>query len=586
MAQPKAFTMDESDGVNLDVEFKRYLQLLRPYLGQLVDENVIKICDAWIQRLSNCKDNEKATRNKYIFLLCYQLARGILDAPFLHSPPLILQSLSDDINSDDSSTEVEYMVINSDEPKTKVLFDSKKIVASDTDYLSQDEERVWSDNTKNCDRSAKQDESGPSRKQTVYCYNCPEIIENGYRRINGEGYEGRANNLVKKLREIKMQNMLLHKELMALKDVSKSQEDFSKSYVAKVDNATSPFVHSNESNATLKSLKCRLQDIQDSRNLLIQTISNLQDQLDNFNELKKNQIDDIEAKHKLELIKVRTDAREEYKIFYENKFEELKRTYDDTLMKIQETAKNEINTITKSKDEIVFEKNNLLEEKDKEIDKLKNQIEAQKMNVQSMMSKFIEKSSEDASCEGAKIKNQLLEKRLNKLEKSKLKCAKLYEAKIAQLQREKHLAECSLQLQLVRQRAQVVSELTDENQTELTTSLDKLENKYKDIVANVQATAIQRRMQDQKALESILQAAYGIDDQNQTQYSSPTRNHNQTYDTENSSLARSNRVGNIVVGNKSYGDESMVAGFCLNGERMGELFERVYIPQRDNGEAK
>ncbi|XP_075983358.1 uncharacterized protein LOC142981346 [Anticarsia gemmatalis] len=582
--------MDDNEVANLDLEFKRYLQLLRPYLGHLVDEDVIRICDAWIQRLSNCKDNEKVLRNKYVFVLCYQLARGVLDRPFLGTPPAKLLPLSDDINSDDSSTEIEYIVIDSEEPKTKVLFDNKKIPISETDYFSQDDDRVWSASANVSDRLVNKEEVVSPRMRTVYCYQCPEIVQNDNRMV-GDDYEFRANNLVKKLREIKMQNMLLHKELIALKEESKSThgiDGFTEVYVTKVDNSTSPFIRSSSSSATLKSLKNQLQDIQDSRNTLIQTINNLQDQLDHFNELKKNQIEEIEAKHKLALIKVRTDAREETKSFYETKFEELKHTYDETIKKIQESASSEISTITESKNQLEFEKNRLLEAKEAEIERLKNQIEAQKTNIQSMLNRLIEKSSEDSSNEGLKFKNQLLEKRLNKLEKAKVKCAKIYEAKIALLQREKHLAECSVQLQLVRQRAQVVSELTDENQNELTASLEKLENKYKDIVANVQATAIQRRMQDQRALESLLQVACGIEEQNQSQYSNPVRIPNQTYDTENTTLSRGNRVGNVVMGNKSFGEDSLVGGFCLNGERMGELFERVYIPQRDNcnGETK
>ncbi|CAB3256184.1 unnamed protein product [Arctia plantaginis] len=574
--------MDENDLANLDLDFKRYLQLLRPYLMHLANENVVKLCDTWIQRLSDCKDDEKVLRNKYIFLLCYQLARGIFDKPFLSHPPSKLQDLSDDLNSDDSSSEVEDLVKK--KPKTRVLYNSKNLTVSESDYLSQDDDKTGNENANNHEKYEKRDTTfGSGHSQTIICYRCPELQTSDHK-VQGDEYELRANNLIKKLREIKMQNLLLNRELTSLREESKCAHVLTEGLVNKVDIATSPIVHRNDSSATLNSLRHQLQEIQDSRNVLIETISNLQNQLDNFNELKRNEIDDIEAKHKLELIKVRTDARDETKLIYDKKFEELRQSYENTIAKIQQTAEHEINAVTKTKDEIISEKNKLLDSKDKSIAELTNQIEAQKTTVHSMITQFIEKSSEDVSCQGLRIKNQLLEKRLNKIEKSKLKCTKIFDSKLSQLQRDKHLAECSLQLQLVRQRAQIVSEISDDNQTELNTSLDKLESKYKDIVANIQATAIQRRIQDQRALECLMQTVCGFDGQNQ--YSNPLRNPNQSYESESTSFARNNRVGNVAMGAKSFGEDSVMPGFCLNGDRMGELFERVHIPQRDNCNAE
>ncbi|XP_022822037.1 GRIP domain-containing protein RUD3-like [Spodoptera litura] len=581
--------MDDNDTANLDVEFKRYLQLLRPYLGQLVDQNIIKICDAWIQRLSDCKEDEKALRNKYVFVLCYQLARGVLDLPFLNQPPDELQPLSDDLHSEESSTEVEYLVINSEEPRTKVIFNNKKQSSSETDCFSQEFDKATESLTSTeLPLPVIKGKYSSSTGKNLFCYTCPQVVH--HMTDHGEEYEYRANNLVKKLREIKMQNMLLQKELVALKDESKNLKQDESIYecVAKVDNATSAFIRSNDSNVTLKSLKCQLQEVQDSRNTLIQTINSLQDELDQVNEMRKNEQDDLEAKHKLELIKVRTAVRDETKVFYEKKIEELRQTYEETINKIQDSASHKVKDMNKIKDDLIEEKDKLLEAKDAEIRRLRTQLEDQKNNLHTMLNKFMERSNDEGSCDAMKLRTQQLEIRLGKLEKAKAKCAKIYETKLAQLQREKHLAECSLQLQLVRQRAQVVNEMTDENQAELSTSLDKLETKYKDIVANVQATAIQRRMQDQLALESIFQAACGIHEQNQMPFSKPARNQNQSYDSEISSLLRGNKVGTVIVGggNKSFGEDSLTGGFCLNGERMGELFERVYIPQRDNGEAK
>lgn len=581
--------MDDNDIANLDLEYKRYLQLLRPYLGQLVDKNVIKICDAWIQRLSNCNDNEKILRNKYVFLLCYQLATGILDLPFLNCPPAELLPLSDDFGSTECSTEVEYLVVDSEEPRMKVIFDNKKLNASETDYLglsSQDFNRNTESDLNS--GTVTKEQFMPSLNQSnKFCYTCPEVLHNFTE--SGEKFECRANNLVMKLREIKMHNILLQKELEALRQESQVQkkEELIYECITKVDNATSAFIRSNESSVTLKSIKCQLQEVQDSRNNLIQTINSLQDQLDHANDLKKNEIEEINARHKLELINVRTAAREDTKGYFEKKLEELRISYEDIINKHQETSLAKEKDLIKLKDGIIEEKDKLLEMKDAEIVCLKAQIEDQKSNLHSMFYKFMERSNADLSGDGMRFKAQQLEKRLNKMEKSKIKSVKIYEAKLAQLQREQHLAECSLQLQLVRQRAQVVSEMTVESQAELNTSLEKLENKYKDIVANVQATAIQRRMQDQLALESIFQVACGMQEQDQIPVPKTVRHQNQSYVSEISAIMRGNKVENVIPNaNKSFGDDSVSRGFCLNGERMGELFKRVYIPQRDSGEAK
>lgn len=546
--------MDENEFTNLDVEFKRYLEILRPYLEQLVDQDVIEICNAWIHRLSDCNEKEKVIRNKYVFALCYQLARGVLEEPFMNAPTTAdLSPLPDGMNSDESCTENEYIVIDTDE-------------SSNIQYTKTKEDNVGSyqehkANISSIDMNQENYKETASHQQFVTCHICPEIAGSyGIVECNEE-YDCRANNLIQKLREIKAQNILLRNELNSLKDESKTKMNESLyNSITKIDTGTSVCLGTKDSSATLKCLKTKLQVVQDSRNALIESIADLQDKLDTCIEVKKHEIEEIEAKHKLEIIKLKSVIREETKEIYENKLQEVKCYYETKLKEFQDNAINEIGQVTENKDKIIAEKNKLLDTKDLEIKRLKNQIDDQKNQNQVILNKFIDSSNEEVIPESMKERAKQLEKRLDKMEKAKHKCVKVYEAKLAALHREKHLAECSLQLQLIRQRAQLVNEVNNETQVELTTTLDKLETKYKDIVANVQATAIQRRMQDQVVLESILQAACG--------------DREQSYGNEFKTSINGNKVGN-----RSFGDETL--GFCLNSDRMGELFERVYIPQRD-----
>ncbi|XP_038220805.1 uncharacterized protein LOC119838775 [Zerene cesonia] len=591
--------MDENDITNLDNEFKRYLQILRPYLGQLLDQDVIEICNAWIKRLSNCNDDEKCYRNKYIFALCYQLAKGILEKPFL-SPPSSssLTPLPEEINSDDSSTEVECLVIDSENPMTKVIYNNPKTPLTVPDEQRLCESDIHSNTTHNIIKQSEcfyeeginENEFTPY-EQSLLCYNCPEVyIERNGCDDKNDKYQYRAANLIMKLRQIKEQNVQLHNELIALKKDTKIPDDDSTSGNHKVNNATSTNM-SASSSTNLNSLKGKLQELQNSRNMLIDTIANLQEKLDYYNDIKKREIEDIEAKHKLEIINLKTVIREEASSSNKILLEDLKRKYEDSIAVMTNNHAREIENITQSKDSIILEKEKIIQNKDLEISQLKNNIDEIKRNQFSVINRLLDKP--DIS-ESSSSKTEELERRLNKMERARFKSAKAYEAKLAHLQRQKHLAECSLQLQLMKQRTQVINETADENQTEITTALDKLEGKYKEIVANVQATAVQRRMQDQLALDSIIQAICGVRDtfansQPASQLASKTmrssnKNGNQSGDIELSTLFHGNKAGNVVV-SKPYGEDSIVNEYCLDSEKLGELFDRVHIPQRDTGDA-
>lgn len=517
-----------NNGEKLDVEFKRYMQILAPYLSQLVDSDIVNLCNAWIHRLSKVKENEKYIRNRYAFLLCYQLARGILENPFNNNPPEgPLQHICE-VPDSNSTTEIEYVVADGEHGSSgSILFNSKRLDSSDIDFVSQNHE--YDDDITGSSKEIinKLSESAASHKQTIVCYTCPQLMQACARDVlntSGDRYEFRANNLVKRLREIKKENMLLHNELLELKEESRIKDnDFSENYKNKLSfsantdyeiGKTISFTKKQPSTVNLKPLKNQLQE---DKKYYISTIANLREQLDNINEIKGMEIEDLIGRHKLEIVKIESSVRKECKDIFDDNLKEVKNHYENLIsrMKIDHDAEVEVLKMDfeeklKEKEKIkgdeVTELNKKLQERNLEIVTLKSQLEDQKRNLEMFFSKLSgTKSYEDASYT-TKTKASELEKRMYKLEKSKIKCAKLYENKILYMQREKHLAECSLQLQLVRQRAQVVNEITEENQGELNTALEKLESKYKDIVAKVQSTAIQRRLQDQLALESIIQS--------------------------------------------------------------------------------
>ncbi|XP_039758527.1 uncharacterized protein LOC120632642 [Pararge aegeria] len=608
--------MAEHEEQSLDSEYKRYLEIMRPYLGQLLDQDVIEICNAWIQRLSVCKQNEKVQRNKYIFAMCYQLAKGILEEPFLENPtseeliPLQEGTITD--NSANESSEVEYLVLDLESTKTKVIFNKDNTPSTEITRSSECSETERSngfhtENRNSIDSSNRQPEVQVNK--TVVCYNCPNIMPAFTNKefYNDSHYEDkkyghRATNLIMKLREIKMQNLMLHNELRALKQDSRlihKYADKPHDSITKVSNATSAHICSQDSNMMLNCLKSKLQEVQDSRKSLIEIISNLQDKLVNFSEIKRHEIEDLVAQHRLEIKQVETCIREELKANHDKHIEELKRQQELFIKNIESKHLIEKENITATTEATITEKDKIIQSMETDIGNLRSYIEDLKNNQYFMFSNFLDNPNNDFNSKCKIQRAEELEKRLNKMEKSKIKFTKAYEAKLANLQKEKHLADCSLQLQLMKQRTQIINDTADEHQTELVTNLDKLESKYKDIVANVQATAVQRRVQDQMALESIIQTVCGIRNVGlhgniaQATYTSQLTNRamrNQTTDVNQSNNElptniRDNKAGCIIVGKKPFEGDNLKNGSYLEGKEFSELFERVCVPQRDTGES-
>lgn len=592
-----------NNGEKLDVEFKRYMQILAPYLSHLLDRDVLNICNAWIHRLSNVKEYEKCTRNKYAFVLCYQLARGILDDPFTKNPPEgPLQDISE-VPDSNSSTEIEYVVVDKEHGSSgSILFNSKRADSSVADFVSQNHEYddVNSASSKDS-RISGVPQTEATHKQTIVCYTCPQLMQACARDVldtSGDRYEFRANNLIKRLREIKKENMLLHNELLELKEESKINDNDFIQINSKIDSMVNKnklsfcanndctiekntsFTKNQNSSVSLKLIKNQLLELQENKNNLLTTIANLQEQLDNFNEIKRLEIDDLIAKHKLEIVKIKATLRGESKDIFDDKLDELKDHYENLISKLKIDHDTEIEVLKmdfdqklkekeKSKEEVIMEINKKLHDKNSEIIILKAQLEDQKKNFEMYFSKFSGTKSYEDTNDISKAKANELEKRMYKLEKSKIKCAKVYENKILYMQREKHLAECSLQLQLVRQRAQVVNEITEENQSELNTALEKLETKYKDIVAKVQSTAIQRRLQDQLALESILQAAF----KPRNDYASATATNHSQISGKNVSMRQQRKDQNHSFDSEMSGEYLLIPSIKLVRNNRSNLWD-------------
>ncbi|CAH2235989.1 jg2063 [Pararge aegeria aegeria] len=521
------------------------------------------------------------------------------------------QSLINNFTANESS-EVEYLVLDLESTKTKVFFNKDNTPSTEITRSSECSETERSngfhtENRNSIDSSNRQPEVQVNK--TVVCYNCPNIMPaftnkefNNDSHYEDKKYGHRATNLIMKLREIKMQNLMLDNELRALKQDSRlihKYADKPHDSITKVSNATSAHICSQDSNMTLNCLKSKLQEVQDSRKSLIEIISNLQDKLVNFSEIKRHEIEDLVAQHRLEIKQVETCIREELKAYHDKHIEELKRQQELFIKDIESKHLIEKEKITATTEATITEKDKIIQSMETDIGNLRSYIEDLKNNQYFMFSNFLDNPNNDFNSKCKIQRAEELEKRLNKMEKSKIKFTKAYEAKLTNLQKEKHLADCSLQLQLMKQRTQIINDTADEHQTDLVTNLDKLESKYKDIVANVQATAVQRRVQDQMALESIIQTVCGIRNVGlhgnitQATYTSQLTNRamrNQTTDVNQSNNElptniRDNKAGSIIVGKKPFEGENLKNGSYLGGKEFSELFERVCVPQRDTGES-
>ncbi|CAK1602548.1 unnamed protein product [Parnassius mnemosyne] len=586
--------MDKEENTNLDVEYKRYLQILKPYLEQLLDQEDIQLCNAWIQRLSDCKAEEKSLRNKYLFILCFQLAKGVLSEPFNDHPPSNeLPMLLEEESSDDSFLELDCPVTNSVNNNAEIFSNNSKSLA-DTAFQSNNSEitvctskvitNLTKPNKEMQDIKTLTENLLFSSNSTLANYMClPEILKDLSNFTDSEDdVYLRVNKLVEKLREIKNQNSMLRNELQILKDGYKIEKDISSELqkdVLKIHCATNTTTSVCNSDSQTNYLNCNCKTM----------VVELQKKLDNFNELKKLEIEKLKHEHENNILKAESSIQEEMRNNYERKLQNLKEKYELKIIETNNKHAAEIRQLKTIHDEILLEKENAIALKNKEMMNLRADLEEIKAHNSILRNNFV-KNSTDFNSESLKEKVQELERRLYKTEKSRNKHAKVYQIQIASLQREKNLLESTLHLQLLKQRTELITELTEENQKELTTTIEKLEEKYKEIVANVQTAAIQRLIQDQKALETIIQtvyrnrlssshATYTADEKlnlKPTKIQNDKRDEFRVFKCCNRATSEDKNIPNL--------EDSLLTGFCLDEAKLEELFERVHIPQRDTGE--
>ncbi|XP_063395449.1 GRIP and coiled-coil domain-containing protein 2-like [Cydia fagiglandana] len=557
----------------LDREYEQFLEIMRPHISQLKDRELACICSAWIKRLCACKSHEKILRNKYIVTLCYQLSKGILDKPFLEEPTdKELMPISEPTLSEVPSSEVGCFLLDCEEASNMIHFNKSLKTQTVEPFhnsvvLDKKVATMMSSETTTTESNEKL-----SFKQTSYSHQNQSIIQPRVELQLPETYIYRTHNIISKLQEIKKQNALLHLELNEMKE--KTNEDDAADESQEKDNTSTLFMRLHDSNTTLNSLKMKLKVEKDVRNALIDKVQSMQEFINNLNNFKNQEIEEIQARHKLELFNIKSSIKHETRQMFENKLEDQKNQYE---IKIKE-----LRDINISKDEIIAEKDKIIQQKETEIVRLSEQNKFGKEHLQSILNKLLDRPNEEQD-DQFRIQNHILQNRIIKLEKAKMKCVRAYESKLALLQREKHLVECSFQIQLVRQRAQIINEVAGDSQDETKKAVDKLEAKYQTIVANMQATAIQRRLEDQMAVSSILQAASGICDSYGffTQFfpKNPLERRNKNLRSAGQ-MPVSVFEGNKVFRNdvtENFGDERRY------GE-LGTLFEKVHVPQRDNGD--
>ncbi|XP_013149670.1 PREDICTED: nucleoporin nup211-like [Papilio polytes] len=578
--------MDKDDNANLDVEYNRYLQILQPYIEQLLDLEDIELCNAWIRRLSDYKEDEKTLRNKYLFTLCCQLAKGILKHPFCSFPPPnelpVLDEASDDSLSEGGSNFTLGFHNSNGEILVGSTTLSKTILQPKDSELTAASHSIQK-NIDNIDNKKEEDElklltdslvGSSNSTVTNLCY--PEILKDLSKFVNSEdNVYLRVNNLIDKLRQIKKQNTLLLKELQVLKEESISRQNILQIHCA---TNTSISIKANEST-----------DVDSKGNLSTYDVE-CQNDLSKLCKQQSFDIEELKKQHEIELNSIKTAAQQEVQDVYEKNIQTIKQDYEMKIKEMKTKHENEINKLRASLIDVNFEKENIVALKNHELINLRAELDEAKANNSVLRSGFV-KACNDFNSETVKEKALEFEKRLYKIEKSKNKHVKAYQMQLASLQRDKCLLDSSLHLQLLKQRTELLTEFTEENQKEILATVEKLEGKYKEMVANVQASAIQRRIQDQIALETVVHAVYGggfknghatfRSANNNVLKSKLIRNRQDNEEDLLASLQLSGVGKNSKDKDVSKREDDLVTGFCLDEVKLEELYERVHIPQRD-----
>lgn len=556
---------------DLDVEFSRYLQIMQPYLCLIQNRNIINTCNEWIQKLSEY-DKDKVIRNKYVFRLCYQLAKGEVREPFINPPLDLLPDLNEtELSLSDISIKEECALHKYDFDKYDFQ-DIKPLATSlsniDNESISSNSVNLGNKFSRSYDNSNYYIPNANRRCLRRYDSNCTGDD------LNNINYYGqRTFKLINKLRDLKKQNILLSYELNALKekDIPKNTDKSRLSCCYKnklletefcINNITTKLKGSTEILNNIKDInKHPIEYNKEISNKTVESINN------NNNDETINEDQKYIKKLK------------EIEDFYENQIKHIKKE-NETILK----------NILDDKQLIIREKDKIIIEKESEIKRLENILKDHIFQVD-QKSKIHAKSENESISESMMSKVQYLEKRLNKMEKLKIKNDKKIESHLATLRKEKHINECSLQLELLRQRAHLATEIADRSHIELKSALDTLENKYKHIIDNMQAANIRCRLENDSVLESIIQkivvSPEKVQDENYNHVFNKKKTHtssNVKDEPEKELITHYDVIKNdeiSIIKNFPENEPLDTPQFCLQNDTLFNFFDKIFIPQKE-----
>ncbi|KAK2576348.1 hypothetical protein KPH14_005705 [Odynerus spinipes] len=491
---------DEQEALKQDEFFKRTLTSVRPFILNLTSAEDAQLCKIWLDKLS-LSSSQRSLRNDYLLELYQQLKRGHVGGVFSKPPPVgslsplpksyrmvyISSSLSD--VSESSASYQKWEETNKHTKRTYPQSITSR-VQCDTNSTS----------TSHCVRTIK-----PSSSDQFY--DEEEIIDKSRFRI----HRHHIDTLIATIKELRKQNKHLHQELLEYQEI----------------NATNENLHSNVRQLTseITALKAKLLEVQKVKDVLESTHKETIQQYKNkvaeqFSKLKF-QLHESECKNETLNNNILTMSQELDKIIHEKEEEigaikkqstdksESMRQQFEMLLKVKDLEITTQADLIRQKDQELLKKD---QEGNKKIELLTNKIQDMENKLETQMKdenklramladqnvlmkqEFDKMRSEMELVSQNKNGNLLskmiiLKKTILKLQNSKEKLAYCYEKKISHILKNKDLEIKSLHIQLQGQKTDLCTSMYSERQCELTSLVDSLEEKYKQLLAKANVTA-------------------------------------------------------------------------------------------------
>ncbi|XP_015608127.1 centrosomal protein of 112 kDa isoform X2 [Cephus cinctus] len=506
MSRPRE--RDEQEALKLDEYFKETLARVRPYILALTAPDDVQLCRLWLDKLSHAL-SQRNLRNQYLFELCRQLKSGHLDGIFGRAPtngslvPLSrlgqMVSVSSSLSEiSDSSTSPYYSWFR---PSTK-----------STQRHSAPMNKI----------SLKKRESGTT--STSLCFHGARMASSSHFYENGRTdrnqfniYRQRIDTLTTIVKDLQIQNERLNQELAQCHENCNSDER--------------PQLQANvkQLTAEVTSLKAKLMEVQKMKDTLETNHKAIIEQYkstitEQFSKMKLR-LEEAQSKN-IELDNIVVAITQKLDIITHNKEEEVKNVKTESTQKIEDMRKQydllieQKDKEIQTKDEIINRFKNELSEKDlahrEQVESLFNKIRElddklqMKIEEEDKLQMIVSEQCATMKEEFAKIRNELetvnqkkiqdmthkissLKKNVQKLEKSKEKLIHDYEKQIYRILKDKEHEIKTLQVQLQGQRSEISMTLNSEKQCELDTLVTNLEERYRTLLAAVDASADSQR---------------------------------------------------------------------------------------------